>query len=365
MMAALAACIGVADLVICSAGWNTVVDSIYAVRNPKRNGAENWISDAAKLFSDAQVQDINTELGRMHERFGIETALVTLHDIKETEAKPFFADLFNYWGVGDKYQNNGLVIGILQRRRKLVMITGKGLSPVLSDAWLNYMQRTAMLKHMKVDSHADALIAGLLQVQARMSAGVYDNKSGSASTGSKHLKVFAGMGLKGQLGQPAQPAQLKQARTAAVVDTRTYTQCYGPFVLGGLVLLFIILGFYATYRCPSCGAAFSVTYTDGRTLRRMTCERDGRKEVHKHCSACCWKETSIVAITACHDWSDEILIDVSSFNGDSIYRKQCLRCSICETRTEHHDTGNNHSSSPNPSSYSGGTSSGDGAELSF
>eukprot|EP01050_Picozoa_sp_SAG11_P015110 SAG11_NODE_1927_length_4054_cov_4.221492_2_plen_110_part_00 len=73
--------------------------------------------------------------------------MVTVDDIddigsyrSEADRRQFCVDLFNLWGVGDRERNTGLLIAMIMKRRRLEIVTGDGLRPVLLDHWIKDMQ---------------------------------------------------------------------------------------------------------------------------------------------------------------------------------------------------------------------------------
>jgi hypothetical protein len=120
-----------------SANFKGIVASVSEVTNPKICGAaDNWVSDEASMLLSSDITTINEVANRLHQRYGMEVAVVTLTDTtgyEDGDIHGFFTELFNFWGVGDPNANNGLVIGLVKTKRRLEMVTGTGLESFFTD----------------------------------------------------------------------------------------------------------------------------------------------------------------------------------------------------------------------------------------
>ena len=136
------------------------------IANPRARNA--WINDTAQVISDAREARMNARITAIHQRTGVEIAMVTVQDVADTP-KAFTTALFNRWGIGDAQANNGLLFVLVMDQRRLEMETGYGLEGTLPDVWLGTMQSKKMVPHFKSGDHGAGLEAGLKAVDARIS----------------------------------------------------------------------------------------------------------------------------------------------------------------------------------------------------
>ncbi len=103
-----------------------------------------------------------------------EVAVVTLHSITPvttTESEEsqtsrihsFATSLFNRWGVGSAAENNGLLVLLVVANRRLEMITGRGLSRVLSNDWLKSCQQQTIVPLFKRGDFGGGVVAGVTE----------------------------------------------------------------------------------------------------------------------------------------------------------------------------------------------------------
>ncbi|WP_208720726.1 TPM domain-containing protein [Leptospira jelokensis] len=133
---------------------------VTKVPNPKtlRN---SWVEDSAGVLTDTSVIDqmINAE----ESASGLEIAVVTLPTIGSYVPKDFAVALFNYWKIGKKEKDNGiLVLHIIDQRRVEIEI-GYGLEGDLPDAIVKRIIDTYTIPAFKADNfqkgHADTVAA--------------------------------------------------------------------------------------------------------------------------------------------------------------------------------------------------------------
>lgn len=140
--------------------------SVEDVPNPRRSNA--WVSDTIGVFSPEGRQSINAKLTRLNKSTGVEVALVTVEEVDTATPKEFATELFNYWGIGQRSSQNGLLILLVRGERRLEMETGYGMEAVLSDGWLKRMQGEKMVPLFKQDNYAQGLVAGVDAVNQRV-----------------------------------------------------------------------------------------------------------------------------------------------------------------------------------------------------
>ena len=91
--------------------------TVADVPNPQADH-RGWVSDEADLLPPAQEAEVEARLQAIHEELGAEIALVTLDDVEGTP-KAFATELFNTWKIGDEHANNGLLVLMVVKQRRL------------------------------------------------------------------------------------------------------------------------------------------------------------------------------------------------------------------------------------------------------
>lgn len=99
---------------------------------PKSRG---WVSDYQDLFSDMQEAFLDSVIVKHERETTNEIVIVTIDrpDLDTNNFETFVTMLFNYWEVGKKETNNGVMICILPRLRRIRIQTGPGIEKIMTD----------------------------------------------------------------------------------------------------------------------------------------------------------------------------------------------------------------------------------------
>ncbi|MFK7749460.1 MAG: YgcG family protein [Kordia sp.] len=105
-----------------------------------------FINDFEDIFSEAEETNL-LNLVKAHEAETTnQIALVTIDDLKTYDnIQEYSFALANYWGVGLKDKNNGVLITISKRNRMLWIQNGDGIISELTDAETKYIVDTQII----------------------------------------------------------------------------------------------------------------------------------------------------------------------------------------------------------------------------
>ncbi len=121
-------------LTIVSVPSIAIAVSIEDVPNPKQVQG-GWVTDMANVLSPETEAKINTTLSKLAATNGSEIAVVTVPETSPSATpKDFATDLFNYWGIGKKGEDDGVLVLISKGDRRVEIETGYGVEDVLPDA---------------------------------------------------------------------------------------------------------------------------------------------------------------------------------------------------------------------------------------
>ena len=105
------------------------------VINPKTYGQEYYVSNADGILSPAVVENINQLCRSLNQETKVELAVVAIDGYDETQYDDynFAINLFNYWGIGDKKRNNGILVFLAPDVYTIRILTGSGIDNILTD----------------------------------------------------------------------------------------------------------------------------------------------------------------------------------------------------------------------------------------
>lgn len=83
--------------------------------------------------------------------------------------KSFATRLFDYWGVGDPLRNNGVVVLVVPEQRRVEVEIGKGLNKYLNAGeWLQSMEDTEMSPRFKDGDYDGGVLAGVERLAVKL-----------------------------------------------------------------------------------------------------------------------------------------------------------------------------------------------------
>src|SRR5438874_4584390 len=88
--------------------------------------AEGFVSDFAKIVDPASRDSIEALAGDLREKTGAELAVVTLPDLGEDDIDAAAVDLYKAWGIGKKGTDEGVLILLAWKERRVRIEVGSG-----------------------------------------------------------------------------------------------------------------------------------------------------------------------------------------------------------------------------------------------
>lgn len=146
--------------------------SVEDVPDPKKSGG-GYVSNPDQLISAAAVNELNEKLSALDNAGKAQVAVVILHSIGDNETRDFAHKLFNYWKIGDKEKNNGLLILMVEDARKLEFETGYGLEADMPDIICFRIQQEYMIPRIKEHNYDAAFTDGIKSVASLFDNGNY------------------------------------------------------------------------------------------------------------------------------------------------------------------------------------------------
>ncbi len=102
--------------------------AILPVQDPTKR-----VHDRAGLLSPAEVSSLETMARNVEQQTTAQMAIVTVGSLEGKTVDDYAHELFNAWGIGQKPANNGVLLLIAPKERRLRIEVGYGLEPLLTD----------------------------------------------------------------------------------------------------------------------------------------------------------------------------------------------------------------------------------------
>ncbi len=136
------------------------------VSNPRQvNGG--WVTDTADILTDASEAKLNQMIDQLEAKNGTEIAVVTVPETAPSASpKEFTTELFNYWGIGKKGKDNGVLFLISVGDRRVEIETGYGIERILPNAKVGNIINAKITPRFKQGDFDGGTIAGTTELVA-------------------------------------------------------------------------------------------------------------------------------------------------------------------------------------------------------
>ncbi len=94
----------------------------------------SYVTDLAGVIPSATRDRLETLCTELQQKTGAQFAIITVVSLDDRPIEDYANDLFHHLGIGQKGQNNGLLLLLAPRDRKYRIEVGYGLEPIINDA---------------------------------------------------------------------------------------------------------------------------------------------------------------------------------------------------------------------------------------
>lgn len=160
------------------------VFTLESVPNIYEQDRTRHVSDPTGILSAEACRAIDRIFTQLEDSTGIETAVVMLPSIGESDIFDFAHNLFMDWGIGKKNTDNGLLILYVADQRKIRFHVGYGLEGVMPDAICKRIQTRLMVPAFKEGDIDQGMVSGARAVYETLENAMNPNKQSDGSAGA-------------------------------------------------------------------------------------------------------------------------------------------------------------------------------------
>ncbi|MEO7170601.1 MAG: TPM domain-containing protein [Sphingomonas sp.] len=124
---------------------------------PKLSGR---VVDAANLLSpeqQAQLTQLSNDIEKASSR---QLVVATIPDLQDYPIEEYGNKLIRGWAIGQKGANNGIILIVAPKERKVRIEVGYGLEPIMTDALSSVIINDTILPRFKAGDMAGGIVAG-------------------------------------------------------------------------------------------------------------------------------------------------------------------------------------------------------------
>lgn len=184
----------------------------YAQTFPKLTGR---VVDQADLLSPAQEADLDAKLASLDQRTGRQFVVATVNSLEGRPIEDYGYRLGRTWGIGNEQKDDGVVLLVAPKERKVRIETGYGARVFLTDAVSSVIIRESIVPRFKAGDYAGGIAAGADQIITMMEL------------------------------PPAEAA--RRAQEIGAAETRRQDRSINPFpIIFMVIIFFVIIGSIAS-----------------------------------------------------------------------------------------------------------------------
>lgn len=134
---------------------------------PKLTGR---VVDDAHVLTPSQVVDISSKSEALEAQSGAQLVVATVNSLDGLEPFDYGYKLIRHWKLGQKDKDDGVLLLVAPKERKVFIATGYGARTRLTDAMAGVIARNAIVPHFKQNppDYGGGISAGVDQIVTQM-----------------------------------------------------------------------------------------------------------------------------------------------------------------------------------------------------
>jgi uncharacterized protein len=138
-----------------------VVSPASAQTFPKLTGR---VVDQADLLRPEQELDISSKSAALEAQSGAQLVVVTVKSLEGRRIEDYSYQLGRHWGIGQEKKDDGVLLVVAPKERKVWIATGYGARVRLTDAVSSVIYRDAIIPRFKAGDFGGGITAGVDQI---------------------------------------------------------------------------------------------------------------------------------------------------------------------------------------------------------
>ena len=112
-------------------------------------------------FRRTRGSAIEPKLADLEAKSGIQLVVATINSLEGQEIEPYANELFRTWKLGEKAKNNGVLLLVAPKERRVRIEVGYGLEGTLTDALAKVIITNAITPRFKTGDFSDGISRGV------------------------------------------------------------------------------------------------------------------------------------------------------------------------------------------------------------
>jgi uncharacterized protein len=117
--------------------------------------------DQAGVLTAASKSDIEAKTRALEEKSGIQLVVATVASLQGNDIETYANELFRFWKLGEAKKNNGVLLLVAPKERKVRIEVGYGLEGTLTDALSSVVIASAIIPRFKTGDFSGGIERGV------------------------------------------------------------------------------------------------------------------------------------------------------------------------------------------------------------
>jgi uncharacterized protein len=211
------------------------------------------VNDHAEVLNEGTRKSITERIKAHEDRTGDQIAVLTVPTLEGENIEEYAVKVFESWKLGKKGRDNGVLIIVAPKDRRMRIEVGYGLEGTLTDLAAGRIVRNVMTPRFKARDYNGGIDAGVQAVLDLLEKGVAPSSEGGAGTGAK---TSSGLSIEAP-DMPITERILIGAFIFGIIGLFTVIGIVTPGA--GWFLYFFLIPFWAMFPIIVVGTAGALT----------------------------------------------------------------------------------------------------------
>jgi uncharacterized protein len=168
----------------------------FALAAPKFPPLTGRVVDDAQLLSPEAEARLTGELAALEQQTGHQLVVATLPDLQGYEIEDYGYQLLRTWGIGRKQEDDGVILIVAPKERKVRIEVGYGLEPVLTDALSSLIIQRKILPAFKAGNYEQGVVDGAEAIARQLGLPEDQAKAAVADAEAQQYQPGSGPGIR-------------------------------------------------------------------------------------------------------------------------------------------------------------------------
>lgn len=145
--------------------------------------AAGYVNDYAHILSVKEIAQLEEKIAAFNSSTSSQTAVVTVSSTAPFSIETYSKTLFNKWGIGSKEKNNGILLLVAYKDRKVRIATGSGITSRLTDSICKQIIDDVIVPRFKANEFYEGIDDALSEIESALTG---TDAAGEKKTGAYH-----------------------------------------------------------------------------------------------------------------------------------------------------------------------------------